>query len=475
MNIIGRRKEQDRLNDRIESGKPEFLVVYGRRRVGKTYLIREYFDERFAFYATGVANKKTRDQLKAFNEALTRYGSSDRSTPKDWFEAFSRLRNLLQDQNVVRDPVSGRFIVFLDEVPWMDTARSDFKSALDYFWNSWGSAQKDLMLIICGSATFWIINNILADGGGFYNRTTCRIHLKPFSLGECEMLLQSNGQAMTRQQILECYMVFGGIPYYLNCLSRRLSLAQNIDMLCFSESGELHYEYEHLFRSLFRNAGKHIAIVEILANKKTGLTRKEISSYPDIGNGESLTKTLKELEECGFIRSYTNFTTQKSGKLYQLIDPFILFALNYMQNPRTSSWIDYENTPGFYAWRGNAFEILCLNHIPQIKARMGISGISSAEYSWRSTRAEPGVQIDLLIDRRDDVINLCEMKCTDEPFAVDAAYEKDMIHKITAFREETGTKKAIHLTMVASEGVKRNAYVGRVQNIITGEDLYNIL
>lgn len=472
MNIIGREKEQYRLSECLESGKPEFIAVYGRRRVGKTYLVREYFDGIFSFYTTGLIDVKTKGQLKIFGEALNRYGYHDKTIPKDWFEAFERLKELLQASDVKRDPASGRKVVFLDEVPWMDTARSDFRSALDYFWNSWGSAQPDLILIVCGSATSWIVDNILNNRGGFYNRVTCRLHLNPFNLSECRKLLESNGHSMTMHQILECYMVFGGIPYYLNCLSRRLSLGQNIDNLCFSESGELRYEYEHLFRSLFRHADKHLAIIELLAERKSGMSRKEIASAPKIGNGESLTKTLRELEECGFIRSYKNYTKPKSGKIFQLIDPFVLFALNFINDDRVSSWIDYENSPGFYAWRGNAFEMVCLNHIKQIKTALGISGMSSSEYSWRSARTEPGVQIDLLIDRRDDIVNLCEMKCTDEAFSMDEAYERQLIHKVSGFRSETGTKKAVHITLISASGVRRNAYLGRVQSYVTGEDLF---
>ena len=264
MKIVGRKREKDILMQCLKSKRPEFAVVYGRRRVGKTYLIREYFNKRFSFYSTGLTDEKTKGQLRAFNESLLLYGSTDKEAPKDWFEAFSRLRVLLCSEKVYREPIGGKRVIFLDELPWMDTARSDFKSALDYFWNSWASAQEDIVLIVCGSATSWIINNLLTSRKGFHNRVTRRIQLLPFSLAECEELFELNDVVMTRNQMIESYMVFGGIPLYMNLFDSRLSLAQNINELCFKEYGELHNEYDNLFYSLFDKPEKHMAIIEAL-------------------------------------------------------------------------------------------------------------------------------------------------------------------------------------------------------------------
>ena len=265
MKIIGRNREKDVLTACLTSGRPEFVVVYGRRRVGKTYLVKEYFNGQFSFYATGLSNEKTKGQLKAFHTSLQIYGDAENAAPKDWFEAFMRLRSLLERENVYRDPISNRRVVFLDELPWMDTARSDFKSALEYFWNSWASSQEDLMLIVCGSATSWIIQHMLKERKGFHNRVTRRIRLLPFTLKECEELLENNGIVMTREQIIECYMIFGGIPYYLNLLDSRLSLAQNVDELLFKPYGDLKEEYTELFYSLFKKPEKHMAILKTLS------------------------------------------------------------------------------------------------------------------------------------------------------------------------------------------------------------------
>ena len=472
MNIIGRDREKDLLEQSLLSGKPEFMVVYGRRRVGKTYLIKEYFCNRFSFYSTGMLDGKTGSQLKAFNEALINYGDDINTIPKDWFEAFRRLRNLLTKDYVVRDGLSNRRVIFLDEVPWMDTARSDFKSALDYFWNSWGSSQKDLFLIVCGSATSWIINNILYDKGGFYNRVTRQLHIHPFNLRECEEYYKNNGIVMTRNQVIDSYMVFGGIPYYLNLIDRRMGLIQNIDNLVISKQGQLHYEYDHLFLSLFKKSNHHAKIVSTITKERTGMTRAELARKSGVPDGEGLTKVLRELEECGFIRKYRNYTSKTNGQFFQLTDPFVLFASSFLKDETVDSWQKLYRTPKYYAWRGNAFEIVCLSHIPQIKTALGISGVSNMEYSWKSKQIKDGAQIDLLIDRRDDIINICEMKYTDELFVIDSEYSKNLIHKTELFRTETGTKKALHVTLVSVNGLKKNEYLYVVQNVISGDALF---
>lgn len=473
MRIIGRKHEQDVLMQCLKSKRPEFVVVYGRRRVGKTYLIREFFNKQFSFYTTGLTDEKTKGQLHAFNESLNLYGNKNETLPNDWFDAFKRLKELLESDSVYRDPINDKRVIFLDELPWMDTARSDFKTALDFFWNSWASAQEDLVLIVCGSATSWIISNLLTGKRGFHNRVTRRIHLAPFSLAECEQLFEYNDVVMTRKQMIESYMVFGGVPHYLNLLDSRLSLAQNINQLCFKPHGELRSEYYNLFHSLFDKPEKHMAILEELAGKKEGLTRAELSQNPKIGGGSVLTKNLRELEECGFIRKFSNITKAEKDALYQLIDPFSLFAIEFIGSKKLDSWNEYINSPGYNAWRGDSFEIVCFNHINQIKSALGISGIETNEFAWRSSKSEKAVQIDLIIDRKDDVINLCEIKYTNDEYALDQDEYGKIQKRLTTFQKESGTKKAIHITMICGNGYKQNKYSGIAQNVITGEELFD--
>ena len=473
MDIIGRKKEQDILQQCLESKRPELLAVYGRRRIGKTYLIKEFFSNRFSFYATGIENSNTKEQLMVFNDSLRRYGLPDNKTPDNWIEAFSLLRDILELDNIKRDPVSHKRVIFLDEISWMNTSRSNFKSALEYFWNSWASTQPDILLIICGSATSWIIDNIVMDNGGLYNRVTRQIHLQPFTLNECEQFFNANGIAMGKNKIIESYMVFGGVPFYLNMLDRRLSLDQNIDELLIHSNGELRNEYDRLFKSLFKNSKTHIKIIDALANKRYGFTRDEIIEHTDLKSGESLSKALKELEQSDFIRKYKNGFSGKNSCIYQIIDPYILFYQYYIKNGKINSWIKYMNTPGYNTWHGLTFEIVCINHIKQMKNTLGISGVETSEYSWRSCGSSPGTQIDLIIDRSDDVIDICEMKYSSDEFEIDPSYEKNLINKMNIFREETGTKKAIHLVLVTTVGLKKNIHSDVIQNVITGEELFS--
>ena len=470
--IIGRIREKDILSSCLSSKRPEFVVVYGRRRVGKTFLIKEFFNGQFSFYATGISDEKTQGQLKAFHASLTLYGCDKEKAPEDWFEAFMRLRVLLEKEDVYRDPVSGRRVIFLDELPWMDTARSDFKSALEFFWNSWASTQEDLLMIVCGSATSWIINHMLKERKGFHNRVTRRIQLLPFRLRECKELLDYNGIVMTRPQTVECYMIFGGIPYYLNLLDSRLSLAQNIDELMFKPYGDLKDEYTELFYSLFKKPEKHMAIIKALSEAKNGKTRKELSEVKAIGGGSVLTENLKELEQCGFIRKYSNYTKPVNGAFFQLIDPFVLFSLRFLQSRKIDSWLKYMHSPSYNAWRGNAFEICCVNHVPEIKASLGIAGVDTNEFAWRSEESDPGAQIDLLIDRKDGIINLCEMKYTDDAFEVDKPEYGKLMNRLSSFQKETTPKKAIHMTLISANGIAKGKYASVFQNVITCEQLF---
>lgn len=472
MQFIGRKDAIDELDRICDADRPQFLVVYGRRRVGKTYLVRQYFKNEFAFYATGVLNGSARDELAAFGNNLRLYGGEE-GAPQGWFDAFAALVRLLERDDVRRDPVSGKRVVFIDEMPWLDTPRSDFLPALDWFWNAWGSAQEDVVLVVCGSATSWIVKKLFKNRGGLHNRVTARIRLEPFTLGECAEYFRTGGFAWEAVQVLEAYMVFGGIPYYLDLLNRRVGLAQNIDNLCFRRGGQLADEFDELYRSLFRNAERHLAIVRSLAGKKAGCTREELLGAAGGATGGTLTNTLKELEQCGFIRSYRPFGRRSRGTLYQLIDPFSLFYLQFV-DARASDrfWQENYQSPRLNAWRGYAFELICLIHVRQIRHALGISAISADVSSWRSAEADSGAQIDLVIDRADRIIDLCEMKWSSAEFVIDKAYDRKLRERREAFLRETKSRKGARLVLVTPYGVRRNAYSGTVQAEVTAEDLF---
>ena len=470
--IIGRKEEQQILHSAAQSENSEFVAVYGRRRVGKTYLIRETFGYKFTFQHTGLAKGNTKEQLFSFAISLRDAGYDDCPIPKSWLEAFSLLSTYLKNST------DEKKIVFLDELPWMDTPRSNFISAFEHFWNGWASARKDIVLIICGSATSWIINKVINDHGGLHNRVTKQIALQPFTLKECEMFAQSKGLEMSRYQLAECYMVFGGIPYYWSLLEKGLSLAQNIDKIIFAKNGKLSNEFNQLYASLFKSPEQYIDIVTALGKKKAGMTREEIIVAIDKYSNGALSKVLDELEYCGFIRKYNGFDKKSKQAIYQLIDNYTLFYFKFIQQNENNDehfWSASIDSAMHRAWSGLAFERLCMAHTQQIKAALGIAGVLSNIYSWRKEADETsdGAQIDLLIDRKDQVINLCEMKYSLSEYIIDAEYEQKLRNKKSVFIDTTNTRKAVHLTMVTTFGIKANAHSGIVQNEITLEDLFS--
>lgn len=471
--IIGRKKEQSDLLRLVESDEPQFCAVYGRRRVGKTYLIRETFGYKFTFQHVGVANASMKRQLSAFRNSLRDAGLENCNLPKDWFDAFEMLQRLVEQSS------DRKKIIYLDELSWMDTPKSNFISALEHFWNGWATArpEKDIVLIVCGSATSWIVNKIMKNRGGLHNRLTESIQVQPFTLSECEQYVQVQDIPMSRKDIVEAYMALGGIPYYWSLMRRGESLAQNMDRLFFADDGKLRNEFEELYASLFKRPEPYIAIVEALATKKIGMSRDEVSTMSGVKNSGMLTKMLKDLEQCGFIRRYQAFDKKKYGATYQLIDNFTLFYYRFLRVTdavATGYWSSAIDRPEISAWKGLAFERVCLWHIPQIKKTLGISGIVSSEYSWRTSATDEhdGAQIDLLIDRSDNVVNVCEIKFSSDEFSITKPVEQGLRRKLSVFKQVSATRKSVHLTMITTYGVERNEYSNLMQSQITMDDLF---
>jgi len=469
--IIGRTKEIRQLDKVMASRKSEFVALYGRRRVGKTFLVREYFNYTFDFQLTGLANANTKQQLTNFHIAIQRQTAVEAYKISDnWLLAFQLLIDHLESITETRKKV-----IFLDELPWLDTAKSDFMMALEHFWNSWASNRKDIVLIGCGSAASWMINQLINNHGGLHNRVTERVKIFPFNLYETEQMLLSKNPAIDRYQILQLYMVMGGIPYYLDAVDSEKSAAQNIEEMCFRKGAILTLEFQNLFASLFKNAPKYEAVITVLSTKTKGLTRTEITKLTGINGGGSLTNLLGELEESGFITRYTPYNRKVRGALYRLSDFYSLFYLKFIKNNTNYAkgmWVNGIDHPAQRAWSGYAFEQICLAHIPQIKKALEIGGIISHAVSWRSTESDKGAQVDLLIDRRDRVINLCEVKYAIKPYKITKSYAENLRNKIGTFKEETQTKKAVFLTMITTYGIEKNQYANLIQNQITMNDLF---
>jgi predicted AAA+ superfamily ATPase len=468
MAIIGREREQAILKQLFASDKAEFLAVYGRRRVGKTFLIREFFRDNFSFYATGTPNSGRKEQLDNFAGALTEFGAESDLELANWREAFRMLRALIE-QGRPRE----KKVLFIDEMPWLDTPKSGFVAALEYFWNGWASGRCDILLIACGSATSWMFEKVLRNRGGLHNRVTMRMNIAPFTLKECEEYYADRGVVMSRYQMIESYMILGGVPHYLSLLNPRLGLAQNIDRLFFGTGALLEGEYQVLYSSLFRDAGAHTKIIEALARKNKGLSRKELMTAAKVSNGGTLTRTLDELELSGFIRRYKGFSKKERGAVYQLVDPYTLYYFNFIEkNNDEHFWQKYSITPGHGSWSGYAFETVCLLHIAQIKEAIAAKYVIANTAAWKSEHSKPGAQIDLVIDREDNIVDLCEMKYTNTEFQIDSNYGKALRRKRAVFLAETKTRKALHTVLVTTYGLLPGEHSAEVQVVVTMDDLF---
>ncbi len=473
MKLIGRTREIEKLNRLTQSAKSEFLAVYGRRRVGKTFLLREHFKNEFDFYATGLANGNAKQQLTNFTIFINNYFGETHTVPQNWLSAFNLLVKALE-----KNPSNKKRILFFDEMPWMDTKKSDFMMGLEFFWNAWASARSDIMLIVCGSAASWMIHHLIRNTGGLYNRVTERMKLEPFTLQETEAYFKDKNIVLDRYQIIQLYMVMGGIPFYLDQVEKGKSAMQNIEDLCFRDDGKLRTEFSYIFSSLFKNADKHELIVKTIFQKGGTLTREELIKQTDFSSGGGISKVLSELEESGFITSFRKFGVQKSHLVYALSDFYTLFYFRFIKNEgkyEPNIWINKIDNPAFRAWSGLAFEQVCFAHVPQIKKALQIGGVSSSTYSWqmKGSADKKGSQIDLIIDRRDQVINLFEIKYAINQITITKEYDAILRHKIHAFKDTTGTKKSIFLTMLTTHGLKPNEYsTSSIQNELTMDALF---
>ena len=448
-----------------------FVALYGRRRVGKTYLVRETFGNRFTFYHTGLAKSPMKKQLAAWRLSLREYGLKKAILPRTWLDAFDALKE------IIRQSDEPKKIVFIDELPWLDTQRSGFIPALENFWNGWASARKDVVLIVCGSATSWITKKILKNKGGLHNRVNTKIHLQPFTLNECEQYAVHRKLGMNRRQLMECYMIMGGVPFYWSKLERGLSLAQNIDNLFFNLDGELHDEFDALYASLFKNPDPYITVVQTLGSKRIGMTRDELINEAHLQDNGRLSEILKDLEVCGFIRKYNNFNLKTKNAVFQLIDSYTLFYYRFIQQNTGGDeyfWSRQTGSPIYYNWCGLAFERVCLLHLTQIKKALSIFGTVSRVCSWYlpATSKSKGAQIDLLIDRDDNVIDICEMKYTKQPYEMTFEDDQKVQNRRSRLIAETGTDKSVHLVLVSASGVKSNSYSDEFQSVITSEALF---
>lgn len=477
--FIGRKKEIERLLSCYQSNRSEFAILYGRRRVGKTFLVNHTFKGKFAFYFTGLHNTPHSRQLEKFAEAIQEFGSLPiRPKLGNWYEAFDSLKAILRSSKSRRKKV-----IFLDEMPWMSTRNSNFVSALEDFWNTWAALRDDILLIATGSATSWMVDHLLRNKGGLYNRITCKIYLRQFNLHECEEYLRTHRCHWDRYAITQYYMHLGGVPFYMSLLSYDKTLEENIDELFFDNQAKLAREFYDLYDAQFNDAGRYTELIKALVEHREGMTRQEITEAVSLSGG-GLSVMLENLERNDLITSYTQYGNKRKGTLYRVTDFFTLFYLKYVNGVRhrqSRYWLAKSATPSVMAWRGLTFELVCLLHIDQINQALGIMGMLTSESCWRSSQAQEvdssgkqmKAQIDMIIDRSDRIIHLCEMKFSNEKYIITKEYEERLRDKMTIFRQETKTTKMLNLTFVTTHGVAKGVHAGIVQSQVTIDDLFD--
>jgi len=471
--LTGREKEIGILNEAYHSKESEMVAVFGRRRVGKTFLVRSVFNDKINLEFTGVQNASTGEQLESFQFNLQKYAGKKEEVlqPKKWLDAFFSLITILETEQTSR-----KRIIFFDELPWIATHRSGFLRAFGYFWNNWAS-KNNILLIICGSAASWMIQKVVKDKGGLHNRITKRIYLKPFTLAETETYFTDRKINLNRYQTILIYMVMGGIPHYLKEVKKGKGAIQNIENICFLDGGLLNDEFENLYPALFKNAGNHIQVIRALASKWKGLTRAEIIKLTKFTNGGGLTKILNELEHSGFISTYYPFGKLKKDMLYRLTDEYSLFYLNFIEKQKRSIkglWQALSQTQKFKSWSGYAYENICLKHISQIKTALQIGGVYTepSSFTFQGDDTHGGTQIDLLLDRNDQIINLCEIKFYNEQFTITKAYLEKLRNKRGVFKAVSKSKKLVFLTLITTFGVKDNLYSTEIDNSLTMDVLF---
>ncbi|MCD8388314.1 MAG: ATP-binding protein [Bacteroidales bacterium] len=470
--LISRQKECAQIRRCMESDESEFIIICGRRRIGKTYLVERFFDKKYHFKYVGGHNLTTRIQLRDFAKALKKYSGKEQPQFKDWFDAFDALEEYLEGVEAKRK------VVFIDEMPWMDSKRSDFVKALENFWNGWAAGEENIVLVATGSATSWMSDKLLKNRGGLHNRVTCRIYLEPFSLKETEAYLKKRRCPWSRYQILQLYMAMGGVPFYLRLLDVSESVAQNIDRLFFQKGAPMAQEFDELYPALFASSESYIKVVRSLASHRYGLTREEIKESVGF-NGRNLTRILKNLEQCGFIAKQPHYGNKKRGTVYLLVDFFTLFYFQFLdngENPTSGWWAQNFKSQAVVNWEGLTFEIVCMLHPQQIKNALGIGNVATTVSSWRYVPTKlddrKGVQIDMVMRRADDFIHLFEAKFHNGPIPYSSAYEEHLREREETFRQLTDTQCSVVTTLISTFGLKNPHSWSALHSSLTMQDLF---
>ena len=472
--LISRKKECEDLQRCLDSDRSEFVIISGRRRIGKTYLIDKFFNYKYDFTFVGEHKTSATIQIKNFMRALHRQSKKRQPKAETWYDAFNALEDYLETL-----PSDRKKVIFIDEMPWMDTQRSNFVSALENFWNGWCNRRTDIMLIATGSATSWMADKIVGNQGGLHARVTCNLHLPPFNLHETEEYLRQRNCQWDRYQILQCYMILGGVPYYLSLLNMSDSLVQNIDRLFFNEGALLKLEFEELYNALFDNADLYTSIVQLLSEHESGMTSKDI--FQSLSSKSSnITKAIKNLERSDMIEKWLQYGNKRRGAVYRLTDFFSLFYFKFLADNLSHDdewWSNHLDSGNVFDWMGSSFELVCMRHHKQIKSALGIRGMATSLSTWQvkpnKEEGMPGGQIDMIIERADRIIHLCEMKFCMDTYRIKPEYERRLRDRSGLFRELTKTNKTLVHTFITTYGVANGKNRSIVHSEVTMDDLFN--
>lgn len=483
--IVGREDEVQTLRSFLESDRPEFLAIYGRRRIGKTYLIRSFFEgeDVIFFNVTGTKDGLLSDQIAHFTKQIgdVFYRGVQLKSGKNWDKTFEILTDAFKTiQNK-------KIILFFDEFPWMATKNSKLLQVLDYYWNQYWSVNSQIKLIICGSSASWIIDKIVNNKAGLHNRLTRNINLEPFNLNEASEYLAHLGIKLNKEQILSIYMVMGGVPYYLSKLEKGCSAVQSIERLAFRRKSFLLEEFDNLFSSLFEDHETNIDIIRLIAENRYGLGQEALlKKMGKALHGKTGLRKLKALQDAGFIIAFKPHLHRKKGIYYKVIDEYTLFYLRFIEPIRNGLserglvkgyWDKKHNSSEWNSWSGYAYEAICYKHIGQIRKALDLSP-TAIPTTWRYTprkgSKEQGAQIDLLFDRDDNAITICEIKYTDQAYSLSKSYAEILHKKVDVFQAITRNKKQIFLAMIVASGLKESIYSKEmIDSEVTLDDLFS--
>jgi AAA+ ATPase superfamily predicted ATPase len=480
--VIGREEELNTISRLYESERSEFLAIYGRRRVGKSFLIEEALGEKISFMAVGIYQKIDPDnlekvesyrqkQLSHFYNSLIEYGLSKAGNPAptSWMEALELLKKLLQRKRARRK------VIFIDELPWLAGPQSaELLEELGHFWNSWARKRKDIFLIVCGSATSWMVDNVMRDYGGLYGRITESIFLKPFTLEECERYWAKRGLHLSRYEIALTYMVIGGVPYYMDSIRPDRTMADNINAIYFDKD-KARQEFKDVYTGLYSSSEIYIHVIRELGKRFYGMTRDELLKAIGKKGGGSFSDILENLIDSGIIRSYTLYGSPRKQTVYQLVDFFTLFYLRFVENSDFTSWRSVQRSKPFYTWAGNTFELLVLEHMPQLANALRIKEYATP-FSWRGvTPDNVGVQIDLIIPATAERAEyICEMKFSEGKYTLSGDDVEEIGRQISAVRNSKIHKlsHSIYVALVTSFGATESMHKIHVNDIVTLDSLF---